>query len=90
MTKPQLSDEDQRDLRDAASDAWKQSWGLPFVAYFRFKRDSRVERIAGFDPATILIFLQIAMALWKFWRERKISDPSVVASAGEPTFGAVE
>jgi hypothetical protein len=90
MPLPLLSADDQRDLRDAASDAIKSSFGLVFLAKRRFERDPRVTRIAGFDPATIFLFIQIAVQLWQWWRERKISDPSVVAMGGEPTFGDVE
>ena len=93
MTKPQLSADDQRDLRDAASDAFTQTSDRLFPklrAKMLFQQDSRVQRIANGNPATIFLFLQIAYMLWKFWRDRKVSAPSVVASAGEPTFGAVE
>ena len=93
MPHPQLSADDQRDLRDAASHAWKQTNDrlLPKLrAKMLFQQDARVQRIAKLDPATIALFLQIAVMLWKWWRDRKVSDPSVVASAGEPTFGAVE
>jgi len=93
MTKPQLSADDQRELRDAASDAWKQTGYRLFPklrARILFQQDSRVQRIAKLDPATIALFLQIAVMLWKWWRDRKVSDPSIVASAGEPTFGASE
>ena len=89
----QLSADDQRDLRDAASDAWKQTQDrlLPKLrASILFRQDPRVQRIAKLDPATIFLFLQIAYKLWQIWRDRKVSHPSVVASAGEPTFGAVE
>jgi hypothetical protein len=93
MPHPQLSADDQRDLRDAASDAWKQTSDRLFPhlrAGILFQRDKRVQRIAKLDPATIFLLLQIAIKLWQWWRDRKVSDPSVVASAGEPTFGAVE
>ena len=89
----QLSAEDERDLRDSASDAWKQTNDRVFPklrARMLFQQDSRVQRIAKLDPATILLFLQIAYKLWQWWRDNKVSDPSVVASAGEPTFGEVE
>ena len=93
MTQPQLSADDQRDLRDAASDAFKVTEGRLFPklrASILFKQDSRVQRIAKLDPATIFLLLQIAIKLWQWWRDNKVSDPSVVASAGQPTFGAME
>ena len=93
MTKPQLSADDERDLRDAASDAFKKTCDRLFPnvrAKILFEQDARVQRIANGNAATILFFLQIAIALWNLWRDRKVSDPSVVASAGDPTFGAVE
>ena len=77
----QLSADDQRDLRDAASDAFKATEGRLFPklrASILFEQDSRVQRIAKLDPATISILLQIAIAIWKFWRESKISNPSDV------------
>jgi hypothetical protein len=89
----QLSADDQRDLRDAASDAFTQTSDRLFPklrARMLFQSDPRVQRIANGNPATILFFLQIAYKLWQWWRDNRVSDPSVVASAGEPTFGAVE
>jgi hypothetical protein len=93
MTKPQLSADDQRELRDAASDAFTQTSDRLFPklrARMLFQSDPRVQRIAKLDPATIFLLLQIAYKLWQWWRDNKVSDPSVVASAGEPTFGVVE
>jgi hypothetical protein len=93
MPQPQLSAEDQRELRDAASDAFTQTGDRLFPklrARMLFEKDPRVQRIAKLDPATIFLLLQIAIKLWQWWRDRKVSDPSVVASAGEPTFGVTE
>ena len=90
MTSPQLSADDQRDLRDAASDAWKQSGGKYLRSALLFRQDNRVKQIAKLDPATIFLLLQIAYKIWQWWKANKVSDPSLVASAGEPTFGASE
>ena len=95
MSLPQLSADDQRDLRDAASDAWKQSSGLWRRLHAReiFKRDPRV---AKFDAATIILLVQIAWKLWQFWRDNKISDPSDVLTnsimllGNEPRFGSAK
>jgi len=92
MTKPQLSDEDQRDLRDAASDAFTQTSDRVFPtlrAKILFKKDTRVQRIANGNAATILFFLQIAIALWKFWRDNKVNKPGI-AMSGEPIFGRTQ
>lgn len=91
----QLSAEDQRDLRDAASDAWTQSSGLWRRLHAReiFKRDPRV---AKFDAATIIFLVQIAWQLWQFWRDNKISDPkdfrtnSIMLLGNEPRFVGAE
>jgi hypothetical protein len=40
-------------------------------------------RVRSFDPAMILLLIQFAVALWKFWQSRNISEPSVVASQEE-------
>ena len=91
MQLPQLSADDQRDLRDAASDALKQTNDRLFPklrASILFRQDPRVQRIAKLDPATIFLLLQIAVKLWQYWRANKISDPSVVASVAEPSFGS--
>jgi hypothetical protein len=86
MPHPQLSAEEERDLRDAASDAIKQSFGLIFLAKRRFERDPKVTRIAGLDPATIFLFIQIAVQLWQYWRSNKIKEPGGIAMSGEPIF----
>ena len=100
----QLSADDQRNLRDAAADAWVQSSGLwrRLRARELFKKDSRV---AKFDAATIILLVKIAWELWKFWHEAKISNPSDVLDERihkigdydraflevfEPSFGGVQ
>lgn len=86
----QLSAEDQRDLRDAAADAWEDSGGKYLRSALLFRTDSRVNQIAKLDPMTIIVLLQIAYNFWKIWRANKISNPSVVVVAGEPVFGGAE
>ena len=92
----QLSADDQRDLRDAASDAWKQSGGLYLRSAMLFRNDSRVSRIAKLDPMTIIFLLQMAYKLWRWWRANKISDPkdfrtnSIMLLGDEPRFVGAE
>ena len=86
----QLSEDDQRNLRDAASDAWKQSGGRYLRSAMLFRNDSRVKQIAKLDPMAIIFLLQIAYKIWKWWRANKIIDPSIVAMAGEPVFGGAQ
>ena len=83
----QLSADEKRDLRDAASDAWKKSGGKYLRSAMLFRNDSRVSQIAKLDPMTVIFLLQIAYKLWQFWNRNKISEPSVVATDGEPIFG---
>ena len=85
----QLSADDQRDLRDAAADAWVQSSGLwrRLHARERFKKDPRV---AKFDAATIFLLVQIAWKLWQIWQNSKNSEPSIMVSQGEPVFGGTQ
>jgi hypothetical protein len=67
--------------RHIARDAWIASNNSGDEAKLLFEADCRVR---GIDPATVLLLLQIAMLLWKWWSENKISEPSVVPSAAEP------
>ena len=67
--------------RHIARDAWIASHGNGDEAKLLFDADCRVR---GLDPATILLLLQIAMLLWKWWKENNVDEPSVVASASEP------
>ena len=83
----QLSPDDQRDLRDAASDAWTQSGGKYLRSATLFKRDPRV---AKFDVLTVITLMMYAYKLWQWWRSNKVSEPSVVGMSGEPTFGGAE
>ena len=87
--KMQLSSDDQRDLRDAAADAWMQSPELLRRLHARelFKKDPRV---AKFDAATIILLVRIAWELWQIWRNSKNSQPSMMLSQGEPSFGGAK
>jgi hypothetical protein len=84
MSQPNLSADDQRNLRDAASYAWRQSGGKYLRSAAIFRSDSRVVK---FDPMTVIFLLQIAFKLWQYWRKNNVSEPSVVSSEGEPIFG---
>ena len=92
----QLSADDQRNLRDAASDAWKQSGGKYLRSAMLFRNDSRVTQIAKLDPRTIIFLLQIAYKLWQWWRANKISDPkdlrtnAIMLLGDEPRFVGAE
>jgi hypothetical protein len=46
-----------------------------------FERD---EAFYGIDPALLLLLVQIAMALFEYWRKNNIKEPSVVPSCSEP------
>jgi hypothetical protein len=83
----QLSAEDQRDLRDAAADAWEKSGGKYLRSATLFKRDPRVVK---FDALTIVTLLMYAFKLWQWWNKYKISEPSNVAVYGEPIFGGAK
>ena len=83
----QLSADDQRDLRDAAIDAWKQSGGKYLRSATLFQRDPR---IAKFDALTIITLLMYAYKLWKFWNRNKISEPPIIELSGEPSFGGAK
>jgi hypothetical protein len=83
----QLSADDQRDLRDAARDAWKQSGGKYLRSAELFKKDPR---IAKFDVLTVITLLMYAYKIWRWWNRNKISEPSIVACEGEPVFGGTQ
>lgn len=38
------------------------------------------------DPALLALLIQFAMMLFKWWLEKEIQEPSVVASSDEPGF----
>jgi hypothetical protein len=67
--------------REVARQAWVASNGLGDDARLLFEKNERVQK---FSPATILLMVQVAMALWQWWRDRGIDEPSAVASMDEP------
>lgn len=67
--------------RAVARSAWVDCKGCGEDAIIGFKSDRRLQ---GLDPALVLLLVQIAMLLWKYWQENKIDTPSVVPSALEP------
>jgi len=67
--------------REIARQAWVRSNGRGDDARLMFESHERVQK---FSPATILLMLQVALALWQWWRDRGIDDPSAVASMDEP------
>ena len=67
--------------REVARQAWVRSHGAGDDARILFEQNERIQK---FSPATILLMLQIAMALWQWWRDRGIDEPSAVASMDEP------
>ena len=87
MSLPQLSADDQRDLRDAASDAWIWASGRYLIAARLFKQDPRV---AKFDALTVITLLMYAYKLWKWWNANKVREPDLVPMGGEPIFGGAE
>lgn len=72
-------------MRLAAREVARQSWiisrGKGDEARLWFENNERIQK---FSPATILAMLQIAIALWQWWHDRQINEPSVVASLDEP------
>jgi len=72
-------------MRLAAREVARQSWiisrGKGDEARLWFENNERVRK---FSPATILLMLQIAIALWQWWHDRGINEPSVIASLDEP------
>lgn len=92
----QLSPDDQRNLRDAAADAWEDSGGKYLRSALLFRTDSRVKQIAKLDPMTIVFLLQMAYKLWRWWRANKISDPkdfrtnAIMLLGNEPRFVGAE
>lgn len=73
-----------REYRAAARDAWIKSGGSLNAAEAAFKADPRIAKL---DPLTIIALIQISIKIWLWWRSRQLSEPSVVASEQEPTFG---
>ena len=67
--------------REIARYAWVMSHGRGDDARLLFEKNERIQK---FSPATILLMLQLALALWRFWKDRGIDEPSAVASRDEP------
>ena len=67
--------------REIAREAWVRSHGRGDDARLLFESNERVQK---FSPATILLMIQVALALWQWWKDRGIDDPSAVASMDEP------
>lgn len=44
---------------------------------------------AGIDPATIILLIKIALALWDWWNQRSVDDPGDRPMEGEPVFTEV-
>lgn len=45
--------------------------------------DDRASR-QGLDPATIFLLIQIAIKLWQWWSDNKVSNPKIFPTEGEP------
>lgn len=67
--------------RSVARESWVESKGCGDTARLIFEQHPRVTSL---DPATILMLVQIAIALWKFWQSMKLSEPSETPSETEP------
>jgi hypothetical protein len=67
--------------REVARYAWVKSHGRGDEARLLFEQNERIQK---FSPATILLMLQVALALWQWWKDRGIDEPRVVASMDEP------
>lgn len=74
---------DAREYREAAREAWLKADGSFASAETAFRADPRIAKL---DPATILLLIKLAFQLWEWWKDRKISDPSVVACSDELSF----
>ena len=67
--------------REIPRQAWVKSHERGDDARLLFESNERIQK---FSPATILLMLQLAMALWQWWKDRGVDDPSAVASMDEP------
>lgn len=43
-------------------------------------------RTVSIDPAMLALLIQLALMLFKWWIEKEIQEPSVVASSDEPGY----
>jgi len=66
--------------REIAREAIIATRGDSEAALVYFRNHPRVFAI---DPAIVMLMIQIAIALWKLWQSRNVSEPSVVASSDE-------
>ena len=69
--------------RSLARQCYMESGGNEQEFSFLFR--ARAESVS-IDPALLALLLQFAMVLLKWWLEKNISEPSVVASMDEPGF----
>lgn len=53
------------------------------AAELAFKTD---RQIVSIDPAIVVLLIQIAWALWRWWRERNVTTPSEHWQSNEPYF----
>lgn len=67
--------------RQAARQCWMTCEGDAAKAEAMFRG---MPEYASLDPATIMAILQIALMLWKWWKETNTSEPSLVAHHDEP------
>jgi hypothetical protein len=70
-----------RDARRVARECWMTAGGDIELAESLMR--ARPE-FTSIDPQTLLLLLQIALQLWKWWKENNVSEPSVIPSVVEP------
>ena len=80
-----LSDAEEHLYRSIAADAYRSANGNRVRARRLFRDDPR---IVSLDPATIILFIQIAYRIWTIWKSRKIIDPDYAVRSEEPRFGS--
>ena len=76
-----VSRREKRLTRRAARNAWMRCGGNLEVADAMARKELEMQ---GIDPATLLLLLQIALTLWKWWQSQNVKEPSVVESSDEP------
>lgn len=64
--------ERRRIARNLAREAYIEAGGHRGKARTLFRRRAKA---IGFDPATILLLLQLAAILWRLWKGREILTP---------------
>lgn len=75
-----LSRQQRREARELAREAWIESRGDSARAKSIFEAKAKTR---GIDPGTLLLLLQIALQLWKWWQENQNDNPSVVESSND-------